>query len=122
MKLAKKVLVIMSLLIMSGTLFNAMRFRYDLNDAFLRTVFFIFEDTRWAKEYTEEGFDRLTIGMSADEVVQIIGKPLRKTCADDGCDWVYTWQQASTLDFDRRALVFDENMLLKQKIRFYFID
>lgn len=122
MKMAKKVLVIMSLLIMSGTLFNAMRFRYDLSDAFLRTVFFIFEDTRWAKDFTEEGFDRLTIGMSADEVVQIIGEPLRKTCADDGCDWVYTWQQASTLDFDRRALVFDENMLLKQKIRFYFID
>ena len=87
-----------------------------------RTIFFIFEDTRWANDYTEEGFDRLTIGMTMDEVAQILGEPLRKTCSDNTCECVYTWQQASTLDFDRRSLSFDESKRLQKKIRRYFID
>ena len=122
MKLAKKFLLILTILIVCGTLFNAMRFRYDLSDAFLRTIFFIFEDTRWAKDYSEEGFDRLTLGMNMVEVRQILGEPLRKTCSDNTCEWVYTWQQASTLDFERRSLSFDESNRLRKKTRRYFID
>jgi hypothetical protein len=59
--------------------------------------------------------------MTTDEAAQILGEPLRKNCSDT-CVWIYTWQQASTLDFDQRSLVFDKNMRLKEKIRGYFID
>jgi outer membrane protein assembly factor BamE (lipoprotein component of BamABCDE complex) len=121
MKMAKKAAAILCIAFVSSTLINAIRYRYSLTDALLRTIFFIFEDTRWAKDYTEEGFDRLTIGMTTEEATQILGEPLRKNCSNT-CVWVYTWQQASTLDFDQRSLVFDENMRLKEKIRGYFID
>lgn len=121
MKLAKRIPVLMVIVFASSTLINALRFHYGLSDALLRTVFFIFEDTRWAKDYTEDGFDRLAVGMTMDEVVQILGEPLRKTCFST-CEWVYTWQQDSWLDFDRRDLVFDENSHLKEKRREYFVD
>ncbi len=121
MKLTKRIFILMVIVFVSATIINAMRFHYGLSDALLRTIFFVFEDTRWAKDYTEDGFDRLAVGMSTEEVLKILGEPLRKSCFSV-CEWVYTWQQDSWLDFDRRAVIFDENMRLIAKRRAYFVD
>ena len=40
-------------------------------------------DTIFAPQYTEKGFDRIAIGITVEEVVQILGEPLEKGRASD---------------------------------------
>ena len=81
--------------------FNAVRYHYGFTDSLLRSVLWPLESTHWTEGFSEDSFDQVKIGMTEDDVVRLIGKPLRKTCRE-GCELVYTWQTGSTSSFDWR--------------------
>jgi hypothetical protein len=86
---------------------NKIRFQYDWENAFWRTLMTPFTGTVWALGFSEEGFAEIRIGMSYDEVAKILGEPLRKNCGDKGCGWIYSNQDTGTADYDRRGITFD---------------
>jgi hypothetical protein len=101
--------------------YNALRFHYGIEDAILRTLLFVLEDTRWVDGFSEEKFSEITVGMTKDEVNGLLGKPLRETCIT-GCEWVYSWQADPTASFDWRSIHFDDFGRVESKRREFFID
>lgn len=61
------------------------RFQYGAKDGFWRTLMTPFEGTVWAPEFSEEGFAKIQLSMNKDEVLQLIGEPIRKICGDNSC-------------------------------------
>jgi hypothetical protein len=68
--------------------------------------------TIYSKNYDETKFHRLRVGMTENEVVAIIGEPLRKVPlwvspeVVDGEQWFYSDQPDATADFWRRWVSF----------------
>lgn len=101
--------------------YSALRFHYGISDAIARTLLVVLEDTRWAGDFSEEKFSKVSSGMTKNEVITLLGKPLRETCTS-GCEWVYSWQAEPTASFDWRSVHFDEFGRVDSKRREFFID
>jgi hypothetical protein len=101
---------------------NSFRFGYNFKEAYWRTLMTPFEGTVWAPGFKESAFSKLRIGMAAAEVLELLGAPIRKSCDEAGCLWIYTWQDTGTADFDQRWVDFDPSDRVKEIRKSFFID
>lgn len=119
----------MKIIIMIGLLFsffilkNIYQFGYGLNDAFWRVVWSIDEGTIWAKNFSEEKFSKVKVGMSREDVLALLGNPLNDTNKlNRDRFWYYTRQNSGTSDFDQRWVLFDSNNKVEEIRKSFFID
>lgn len=98
-------------------------FGYGINDAFWRVIWAIDEETIWAENFSEESFEKVKLGMTSDEVLSVMGKPLNdiEKC-EGGCFWTYTGHARGNADFDQRWIVFDANNKVSEIRKSFFID
>ena len=77
----------------------------------------------WAPNFSEENFSKVKIGISSDEVLALMGKPLytSENCVD-GCFWHYTKQDSGTSDYDQRWVIFDSGYKVVEIRKSFFID
>jgi hypothetical protein len=101
---------------------NAARFQYGIEDAFWRTFMTPFEGTVWAPQFEESRFSKIKVGMSAPEVLKLLGHPLRKDCGNEDCFWIYTWHDTGTTDFDQRWVIFSLVGRVIEVRKSFFID
>lgn len=101
--------VLISFVILFGVavVVNKVRLRYDWETAYWRTLMTPLTGTVWSKDFTEEAFAQIKLGMSSSEVKALLGEPLRRDCDEEGCFWPYTGQDTDTADSDRRWVTFD---------------
>ena len=101
---------------------NIYSYGYGLSDAFWRVVWILDEDTVWVENFKEKKFDKITVGMSTQDVISLLGKPLNevKECKED-CFWYYTWHARGNADFDQRWIVFNNNLVSEVR-KSFFID
>ncbi|MGK5094696.1 outer membrane protein assembly factor BamE [Deltaproteobacteria bacterium TL4] len=110
------------ILISISVVHNMIRFHYDLGNALTRTFMYLWEDTKWASGLSEDTFAKIRLGMSQDEVLKLLGEPLRKTCDSSGCEWVYTWQKTGVDDFDRRDVIFNQIGTVESTRHEFYVD
>ncbi len=101
---------------------HSIRFGYGPEDAFWRTLMSPFEGTVRAPGFSESAFTKVRIGMIAADVAKLLGDPLRKSCGDFGCLWIYTWQDSGTADFDQRWVLVDATERVSEIRKSFFID
>ncbi|MGB0454072.1 MAG: outer membrane protein assembly factor BamE domain-containing protein [Bacteriovoracaceae bacterium] len=122
MKLLKASLA-MSIIFLFGVGINMYRFGYGFEDGFFRTLLAPMEGTVWADGFSEEAFDKISIGMTAEQVFSILGEPLEKDSdCHKLCFWTYSWQDTQTADFDQRWVVFNSQNQVIEKRKSFFID
>ena len=93
----------MNIVFLFGVGINMYRFGYGFEDGFFRTLLAPMEGTVWADGFSEEAFNKIKIGMRAEEVLSILGEPLKKnTECRKLCFWTYSSQDTQTADFDQR--------------------
>jgi outer membrane protein assembly factor BamE (lipoprotein component of BamABCDE complex) len=100
------------------------RFSYGVNDATWRTlmVALVMEGTIWSKHFDENNFSKIKIGTSSEEVVSLLGQPLRKDCDEGRCFWSYTRQDYDTDDFDQRWIITGPEHKVVEIRKSFFID
>lgn len=82
-----------------------------------------FEGTIWSQNYSELAFDKVKLGMSSEEVKELLGNPVRKSFnCNDICFWNYTRQETQTADFDQRSVVFNRSGKVIEIRKSFFID
>ncbi|MBI2519766.1 MAG: outer membrane protein assembly factor BamE [Bdellovibrio sp.] len=118
-----KITIAIFLLFLGCIFKNMYSYGYGVNDAFWRVVWSIDEGTIWAPNFSEENFSKLTKGMTSEEVLSLMGKPLNmsKNC-EDICFWNYTKQDSGTSDFDQRWVVFNRDHQVVEVRKSFFID
>lgn len=100
--------------------FNMNRFHYSFTNAAYRTILFVIEDTVWQDGFSEDQFSKLYIGMNEQDVYSLLGNPLRKTCGQANCEWIYSWQRTGNSSFDRRDVIFNlKGRVTKIRHEFY---
>lgn len=117
-------IILASILMFSiGIIRNIYTYGYGVNDAFWRVVWAIDEGTIWAKNFDEENFKKVRLGMEKEEVLSLIGEPLDKTrkCPID-CSWIYTKQDTGTSDYDQRVVSFDNSGFVSEIVKSFYID
>ena len=120
MRKLTKVILIAAAFFGAATVTNKIRFRYDWENAYCRTLMTPFTGTIWADGFSEGKFSKIQFGMSKSEVEAVLGDPLRKDCSGKGCMWVYSNQDTGTADYDRRWVVFDStDQVTKIRHEFY---
>jgi outer membrane protein assembly factor BamE (lipoprotein component of BamABCDE complex) len=82
---------------------------------------YLWEDTKWASGFSEEKFEKIHPGMSEQEVLSLMGEPLRKSCFSI-CEWVYTWQKTGVDDFDRRDVIFNQTGTVESTRHEFYVD
>lgn len=109
--------------ICAATINNMSTFGYGFNDAIWRVIWSIDEGTIWAQNFSEENFEKIRLGMTDHDVLELMGPPLYSDdkCVDT-CFWYYTKQDAGTSDFDQRWLVFNKDKRVVEVRKSFFID
>lgn len=102
MKKRKQALVMTLVFCAMIVVINKLRFRYSWTNATLRTAMTPFTGTIWADGFSEANFSKVQAGMSSRDIKLLLGEPLQKWCGNEGCEWLYSWQDTPTADFDRR--------------------
>lgn len=78
-----------------------------------------FEDyTLYAPSYTESEFSKIEIGMSQDQVLSLIGEPLKKLDSH----WFYTQRKKSDSNYWSRVVEFDSDKRVIRISKFYNVD
>jgi outer membrane protein assembly factor BamE (lipoprotein component of BamABCDE complex) len=79
------------------------------------------DTTEYARSYTDEGFARVSPGMTEDEVRELIGEPLAVDVYRDGQEeyWRYA-RSASDGDYHIRIVVFEESHVSRVISKYYF--
>jgi hypothetical protein len=103
-------------------IYNMLKYKYTFSDAGLRLLFYFDEDTEWVKGFSDNQFFKIQKGMSKEQVLHLVGKPLSKYCYKKGCTWTYTWQKKPTNDYDRREVLLDTHGYVVNKRHEFFID
>ncbi len=87
------------------------RYDYSLPNSFFRALLAPFVNTVWAKNYSEQNFEAIRMGMLESELLTLMGEPLRVDCPrtesgeePDHCQWVYSWQPDGRTSFDWRTV------------------
>lgn len=91
--------------------------KYNSNRDIFDHIDFFFEDhTKYAFSYSEENFNKIKVGTSQEQVIELLGEPLKKL--DN--HWFYT---QSFLQSDQcywsRGVVFDSDKKVKSVFKFY---
>jgi hypothetical protein len=88
-------------------------------------IVFIFEDrTIYAPGYSEEGFKTIARGMSREQVLAILGEPLRRDLGTSAMPkeyWRYTEGTADS-NYWFRTITFDKKGIVQGVDRHYFVD
>ena len=72
------------------------------------------ERTTYAPGYTEEAFKKITIGMSQDTVLELLGEPLNKTRWENGSEtWRYS-KSAGDTDYRLRSVLIKDDKVIKK--------
>lgn len=118
-----KFILILFLLFSYGVVSNMYDYGYGINDAFWRVIWAIDEGTIWAPGFSEEKFNRIKLGMNSNDVLNLLGRPLRgiEGC-EKSCFWIYTMQDSPTSDFDQRWVIFDHNNKVTEIRKSFYID
>ena len=98
------------------------QFGYGFNDAFWRVVWAIIEGTIYADSFSEEKFHSIKLGMTKDQVKEILGNPLNDEGLQKNSFWYYTHHDHPTSDFDQRWVVFDKSEAVIEIRKGFFID
>lgn len=115
----KKAFLIISALIALfafSVIWNKISLRYDWKTAAVRTLMSPFTGNLWAEGFSEERFSKVKVGMFANEVEALLGKPLNVWPAKNGFTWLYSWQDTPTADYDRRWVSFKTSDLHSGKV------
>ena len=91
---------------------------YTLTDVFYTALLGWATDASWAKDYSERNFDKVTIGMTREEVRSIMGDPVWKPIPGY---WGYTYSPSST-HYHQRAVVFSESNTVTRIVRGFYFD
>lgn len=90
--------------------------RYHSTRDVLEHIDWCFEDyTVYASSYTEEKFNNVELGMTQEQVLSLIGEPLKKL--DD--TWFYTLSGKSDRNYFSRIVKFDHNEKVMGVRKFY---
>jgi outer membrane protein assembly factor BamE (lipoprotein component of BamABCDE complex) len=102
-------------------IFYMYQYRYSFPSAVWRFIYSFESDTKFANEFSERQFSNVRIGMSEEEVISLIGKPLGKNCFNYGCNWVYSWKIKGNSDhFDLRSVFFDtDDVVIRVRHEFF---
>ena len=104
----------------SVIVFNMYKYRYDFQDALWRYIYSFESETKFAGGFSEKKFAKIKNGMTEDEVMSLLGKPLQRNCHEYGCNWIYSWKALGHSDhFDLRSIHFDSQGAV-EKIRHEF--
>jgi len=117
-----KYLSLGGLLFFAMMIVNAVRFQYGPEDAFWRTLMTPFEGTVWAPGFKESEFSKVRVGMMVEEVVKLLGEPIRRSCDEKDCHLTYTWHDTATADYDQRWVVVDPSERVIEIHKSFFID
>jgi hypothetical protein len=122
MKAFRIIVLIIVILIASSYITQRL---YSPLDGYTGLIFGILhtEDTEYAKGYSDEGFLRVTVGMSQDEVHRILGPPLDKWDIKDeksGNAYGERWSRSpGDTDFRCRVLLYRDNIVYEKHAEFY---
>ncbi|MEW6055034.1 MAG: hypothetical protein AB1540_00330 [Bdellovibrionota bacterium] len=122
MKRLTQVVLVFCLLFATVLVSNKIRFHYDWKDAFCRTLLTPFLGTVWADRFSETGFAKAQLGMDEQNIEDIVGKPIRKSCDNEGCLWVYADQDPDNLPYDRRWISFNSKHRVIEIRHDFYID
>ena len=78
-----------------------------------------FGGTLWSKDFSEEAFLKVKIGMSSIEVIKLLGNPVHK---DSDFFWKYTIGDTGSADFDQRWVVFNKQGKVSEVRKSFFVD
>lgn len=92
----------------------------------LRTAFFLVNSTEWVQGFDENKFSAVRLGMTKNEVMQIVGSRFVDMdewwCSGENkCYWIYTRQIETWMNYDRRWIIFD-NGRVTSIVHTYWID
>lgn len=72
----------------------------------------MFPPTIYAVDYSEAKFNTIRVGMKPEQVLSILGPPLRKQSWSEGSDtWAYSDQYTYTSNYERRWVVFNQGVV-----------
>lgn len=91
---------------------------YSPTDSFYCVILGWATDTNWAGDYSESKFEKISIGMTRDEVQKIMGQPVWSPNTDY---WGYTWSPSST-HYHQRGFVFSPSGRVTRIVRGFYFD
>ena len=109
--------VAVALLVLATDCYRRLR-HYTLTDVFYTVLLGWATDTSWAKDYSEGNFAKVTIGMTQEEVRNIMGDPVWKPTPGY---WGYTYSPSGT-HYHQRGFVFSESGSVTQIVRGFYFD
>jgi outer membrane protein assembly factor BamE (lipoprotein component of BamABCDE complex) len=69
--------------------------------------------TVYSNSYDERRFEKIQVGMTAEEVESLMGVPRSKEPIDGYETWMYTEQGNQTISFWRRWVIFDKGRVFR---------
>lgn len=101
---------------------NKARFHYDWESAFWRTLLTPIVGTIWPEGFSDAAFVKIQVGMPEARVEALVGKPIQKSCDEDGCSWSYADQDPDSAPYDRRWVFFDRRQQVTSVRHEFYID
>lgn len=101
---------------------NKVRFHYDWESTFWRTLLAPVVGTVWPERFSEAAFAKIQAEMSDLEVEALVGEPLQKSCNEVGCSWSYADQDPDNAPYDRRWVFFDKRQRVTNIRHEFYID
>jgi steroid 5-alpha reductase family enzyme len=123
-KVIQKMLVVLFLLfaVLIGTKIYQYRNYYNgVRDIISHVIFFFTDATEWAPNYSEDVFKKIHSGLSQEEVLKLLGKPLEEEKYIDREIWRYTRAPIDS-NYWFRIIVFDNKRIVMYTEREYFVD
>ncbi|MGK5090455.1 outer membrane protein assembly factor BamE [Deltaproteobacteria bacterium TL4] len=108
-------------LLMASVVYNMVQYHYDVGSALTRTLLYFLEDTRWSPGFSEEVFAKIHVGMTEQEVLSLLGEPLRRNCLTI-CEWAYAWQKTGNDSFDRRSIILNQIGVVERVRHEFYVD
>lgn len=79
------------------------------------------EDTQFAPGYSHAAFHQVTVGMTADDVLRLLGAPLFKNSREQGGEEWWSWSRSRRSNsYWVRGVVLEEGRITKVVHKFYF--
>jgi|SRR5688572_12750176 len=92
--------------------------RYTLTDSLYSGFFGWMTDTSWAESYSERNFAKVSVGMTKDEVQNIMGEPV---WSPNPNYWGYTWSPSSS-HYHQRGFVFTPSGSVTRIVKGFYFD
>lgn len=80
-------------------------------------------DTVYAPGFSEERFARVALGQDRNEVIRLLGTPLRTDRPRDGNElWIYSWHGPRSDHYQLRAVRLDRDGRVTEVLSYFYID